>query len=100
DNDRKHTSKKSQKWFQDHEIPLLPWPANSPELSPIENTWSEVQRRVRLKHPDLLDSDQYFAAILAEWHSADFQPYVIHLYHSFPRCIVSLQENNFLWINY
>ena len=30
DNDPKHTSKKAKKWFEDHHITLLDWPAQSP----------------------------------------------------------------------
>lgn len=100
DNDSKHKSKKTTKWLTDHNIPILCWPANSPDLSPIENAWSKVQRHVHLKYPDLLNSDQYFEAIKEEWHSPDFQKYVRHLYQSFPHCLIALHENNFMWIDY
>lgn len=100
DNDSKHKSKKTMAWLTEHHTTVLPWPANSPDLSPIENAWHEVQRRVRLKNPDLLDSDQYFEAIKADWQSEDFQEYVRHLYQSFPRRLVALRENDFRWIGY
>ena len=38
DNNPKHTSKRAQKWFEEQEIKLLDWPAQSPDLSPIEYT--------------------------------------------------------------
>ncbi|KAJ3978417.1 hypothetical protein F5890DRAFT_1422619 [Lentinula detonsa] len=87
-------------WLTEHYVTVLPWPANSPDLSPIENAWHEVQRRVRLKFPDLLDSNQYFEAIKAEWQSQDFKVYIQHLYQSFPRRLVALRENEFRWIGY
>ncbi|GFW57739.1 transposable element Tcb1 transposase [Trichonephila clavipes] len=31
-----------QRFFVNHQIELLPWPARSPDLSPIENMWSMV----------------------------------------------------------
>jgi hypothetical protein len=37
DNDPKHTSKSTQKWFTDHRIKVLPLPSQSPDLNPIEN---------------------------------------------------------------
>jgi len=39
DNDPKHTSKKAKKWMKDNNITLLDWPAQSPDLSPIEHQW-------------------------------------------------------------
>ena len=38
DNDSKHTSRRAQKWFEEQKIKLLDWPAQSPDLSPIEHT--------------------------------------------------------------
>ena len=37
DNDPKHISKKATKWFEDNNIQLLPWPAQSPDHNPIEH---------------------------------------------------------------
>ncbi len=30
-----HSAKATITWFKDHGIPVLNWPANSPELNPI-----------------------------------------------------------------
>ncbi|GFU69030.1 transposable element Tcb1 transposase [Trichonephila clavipes] len=40
DNARPHVPRIVQRFFVNHQIALLPWPARSPDLSPIENTWS------------------------------------------------------------
>ena len=37
DNDLKHTCKKAQNWFQDHDMEFLLWLAQYPDLNPIEH---------------------------------------------------------------
>ncbi len=45
-----HTAKSTKSWLNDHEVGVLDWPANSPDLN-IENLWGIVKRKMRNKRP-------------------------------------------------
>ena len=46
DNDSKHTSKQAKKWFEDNNIHVIEWPAQSPDLNPIEYLWHHLKSQL------------------------------------------------------
>ena len=79
-----HKARSIQRWFVEIGVEELDWPAQSPDLNPMEHLWDELERRLRARPnrptslPDLTD------ALVAEWKqipTAMFQ----HLVESLPR---------------
>ena len=56
DNDPKHTSKLAKQWRQQKNVTRMDWPAQSPDLNPIENVWAVMKVRVAQRKPQNLDA--------------------------------------------
>src|SRR5262249_214518 len=71
DNDPKHTAKVTKDWLEDKDINVLGWPAQSPDLNPIEHLWNEVDRRLR-NHPRKRSSKDTLWELLQEvWNGIE-----------------------------
>ncbi len=62
-----HTAKGTKSWLNDHGVTVLDWPANSPDLNPIENLWSIVKRKMRDTRPN--NADELKATVKETWAS-------------------------------
>lgn len=67
DNDPKHTARLTKQWFEDNEVEVLDWPAQSPDLNPIEHLWNEMDRRLRRLDTPVKTQDQLWDAIQKIW---------------------------------
>ena len=99
DNDSKHTSRLAREWRATNDVTRLNWPANSPDLNPIENTWNEVDCRMRMRSRQPHTLDELWLALPEEWKSLDFR-YIRNLYTSMNRCVTAVAENKGLWTRY
>lgn len=93
DNDPKHTSKKVKQWFVQKEIAVLDWPAQSPDLNPIENLWNEVKRKIA--NTNHKNRDELWNAIQKAWYAIPVET-CQKLVDSMPRrCEAVLKSNGF-----
>ncbi len=60
-----HTAKSTKSWLNDHGVGVLDWPANSPDVNPIENLWGIVKRKLRNKRPK--NADELNATVKETW---------------------------------
>lgn len=79
DNDPKHTARITKQWFKDNGVNVLSWPAQSPDLNPIENLWEYVDRKLREKNYS--KTTELFKALNEEWTNIPLD-YVIRLVDS------------------
>ncbi len=76
-----HTAKSTKSWLNDHGVGVLDWPANSPDLNPIDCI---VKRKLRNKRPKT--ADELKATVKETW--ASIPPQQCHkLITSMPRQI-------------
>ncbi|GFX82386.1 transposable element Tcb1 transposase [Trichonephila clavipes] len=66
-NARPHVARNVQKFFVNNQIELLPWPARSPDLLPIENMWSMIAQRLAQITPPAATPDQLWQRVETAW---------------------------------
>ncbi len=92
DNAPIHTAKIAKKWKSDNNIKSLPWPAQSPDLNPIENLWDELERQVRNHKPLPKNPNDLWEILQEEWLKLDINKYK-NLVDSMPRRIEAVIIN-------
>jgi transposase len=67
DNDPKHTAIRTKIWLLESGLRVLDWPAQSPDLNPIEHLWAELKKRVRNRERPPTTLEELWNAIEEEW---------------------------------
>jgi transposase len=99
DNDPKHTSKKAKKWFEDNNIEVLAWPAQSPDLNPIEHLWVHLKSQLNKYERSPKGVFELWERLVVEWNN--IPPEVCQkLIESIPRRLEKVIRANGGHINY
>lgn len=72
-------------------INVLTWPANSPDLSPIENVWAIIKERLSLRH--FRSFDAYKKGLVEEWDNLE-QSIIQNLYNSMENRLNQVLDNH------
>jgi hypothetical protein len=69
DNAKIHVSKEAKRWFEEHGIWVIDWPAHSPHMNPIEHIWRALKGILHRNHPELhlLKNNAEDRALLKQW---------------------------------
>ncbi|GFV11197.1 transposable element Tcb1 transposase [Trichonephila clavipes] len=89
DNARPHVACIIQRFFDNHQIELLPWPHRSPD----EHMWPMVSQRLTQITPPVAIPDQLWLRVEAAW-SAVTQENFQTLFESLPRRVAAVISNN------
>jgi transposase len=91
DNDPKHTANVVIKFIRDEKIPFIDdWPGQSPDLNPIENLWSILNKR--LEKRKCKTQEELFKCIEDGWNSIPTE-ILTNLADSMPRRLAAVIAN-------
>lgn len=93
DNAAIHVSREAIDWFEEKDVPLLPWPARSPDLNPIENLWGILARRVYEGGRQFATMRELEAEVREAWR--EIQPNTLEsLVNSMPNRLIEVVRRN------
>jgi transposase len=92
DNDPKHTAKKNKEFLANNNFRVLPWPAQSPDLNPLENLWNALKEALKKRADRPSSLDQLFEHVQQEWAKLP-KELLSSLVTSMPRRIESVIKN-------
>ena len=72
---------------------IFPWPASSPDMSPIEGVWRLLKRRIQNRHPRPVTVPALYSAIQEEWDSITPDE-ILNLTSSVPERVEELLLNH------
>lgn len=91
DLDSKHTSSVTQCWLNNHNIDVLNWAPNSPDMNIIKHVWHCVDTKIHLQSPLPSNLSELWVAVQEEWRNLE-PDYISSLFEGMPWCVKALVE--------
>lgn len=91
DNASSHTASSIKKWFKRNEIKVMTWPAQSPDLNPIEHLWDHMKRELKNRPPSK-DKDELWEKIQDIWNNIPAEV-CLNLVRSMPRRLEQIRKS-------
>ncbi|GFV79435.1 transposable element Tcb2 transposase [Trichonephila clavipes] len=88
-NARPHVAKTVKSYLDSQQVQLLPWPAYSPDMPPIEHVWDIVGRRLSRDLRPIASTDEFWLRIQTIWNTLP-QVDIQNLFNSMPRRVAAL----------
>uniref|UniRef100_A0A667WWW4 Tc1-like transposase DDE domain-containing protein n=1 Tax=Myripristis murdjan TaxID=586833 RepID=A0A667WWW4_9TELE len=79
-----HKARSIKTWMTESGVDELDWPAQSPDLNPIEYLWDELERRLRARPSRPTSVCDLTNALLEEWSKIPINT-LLNLVDSLPR---------------
>ena len=79
-----HKARSIKTWMSEFGVEELDWPAQSPDLNPIEHLWDELERRLRARPSRPTSVPDLTNARLEEWSKIPINT-LLNLVESLPR---------------
>lgn len=99
DNDPKHTAKSVKEWLSAQEFATMVWPAQSPDLNPIEHLWSHVKRKLNQFETPPKGINELWERVQRIWNEID--PNICsNLFESMPSRIEAVLKSKGKWTKY
>ena len=95
-----HTARATCRYFNENGIPLIRWPAYSPDLNPIENVWKVMKDWIARNYSEYTEDQTENKQIVQEAWDALPQSLFHNLVASMPARMQAVVDANGLHINY
>lgn len=96
DNSSVHTSGVVSEWIGRNNVNMLPFPAKSPDLNPIENVWAQLVKTIYNRNFRPANVEELWGAIENAWDNIDAD-YTRTLILSMNRRLNAVIDSNGSW---